>query len=413
MKKGMYFKLKLRRAMKLYPKIMLITILLVFGLILSCALLINKNDSREVKQKIRVGIVGNTTDTYLGIGVDVLTNIDVSRFSIDFVDLDEETAKSELNSGKLSGYLRIPDDFVDSIIVGKNIPLVYVTDDSPTGFGSIMMEEIGDVISKLITKSQDAIFGVEIIAKDHGKTENLNYKINRLNLEYIDNILNRSKIYETEYMGVSDRLSLGGYLVCGILMLFLLLFGIVCNSLLSKKDRSFDILLNSKGQSVTSQVVSEIISYFLVIFVTFMIFAVLSGTILQYVTLDIPELDNAMLFDYVGYIFKIIPVLLMISAMHVLFYDFVSGEVGTILFQFVFALGTGYISGCFYPGYFFSLSVQKIAECLPTGAGLSYLKQSMSHRLSKESFIFVAVYAVLFVVAAVLMRKYRMTGKDR
>ena len=143
MKKRMYFTLVLRRAKKLYPQIMLITILLVLGLVLSCVLLINKNNSSESKQKICVGIVGDATDTHLGIGVDVLTKIDVSRFSIDFVNIDEETARRKLRRGEISGYLKIPDEFIDSVVHGENVPLVYVTNNSPTGFGSLMMEEIG------------------------------------------------------------------------------------------------------------------------------------------------------------------------------------------------------------------------------------------------------------------------------
>ncbi len=409
MKKRMYFTLVLRRAKKLYPQIMLITILLVLGLVLSCVLLINKNNSGESKQKICVGIVGDATDTHLGIGVDVLTKIDVSRFSIDFVNIDEETARRKLRRGEISGYLKIPDEFIDSVVHGENVPLVYVTNNSPTGFGSLMMEEIGDIISGLITKAQDAISGaneiVEVYAND-GSIQNLN-------VEYIDNILNRSKVYETEYIGISDSLSLGGYLVCGMLMLFLLLWGITCNPLLSKKDRSFDTLLCSKGQSVFSQVICEIAVNFLVMLTTFLIFAVIIGSVFQFAVVGIPELDKATLSDYLGYIFKIIPVLFMVSSLHVLFYDLISGEIGVILFQFIFALGTGYISGCLYPGYFFPLALQKTAEILPTGAGVSYLRQSMWGDVSHKVLLLVFVYAAVFIILAVLMRRYRMAGNAR
>ncbi len=411
MKKRTYFALVQKRALKLYPQIMLVAILLVSALVLSCAMLVNRDNSSEEKQKVRVGIVGNSTDTYLGIGVDILTEIDVSRFSIDFIRIDEESARKEVVSGKMAGYVKIPDDFISSVVYGDNIPVLYVTSNSPTGFGSIMMEEIGSIISDMIMGAQDAILGMQDVAKNTGYDGDLYERTEELNIEYIDNILNRSKAYSIEYVGISDKLSLGAYLFCGILMLLLLLWGIVCNRLLSKNDRSFDMLLHSKGQTVFSQVISEIICYFFVMFVTFLIFATITGSVFQFVSVGINELDKAHLSDYISYIFKIIPVLLMVSALHVLFYDLISGDVGVILFQFIFALGTGYISGCLYPAYFFPLTVQRIAGVLPTGVGVSYLRQTLSHDVSPRSLFSVVIYTVVFIGLATLMRRYRLAGK--
>jgi len=410
MKKRMYFTLVQKRALKLYPRIMLVAILLVFSLVLSCAVLVNKNNSSEAKQKIRVGIVGDSTDSYLGVGVDILTEIDVSKYSIDFIRTDEQSAKKEVLSGKMSGYVVIPDEFIESVVYAENIPITYVTSDSPTGFGSIMMEEIGTIISDMIIGAQNAILGMQAVARETGNADDLSEKTVDLNIEYIDNILGRSDAYTVEYVGIADKLSLGAYLACGIIMLLLLLWGIVCNSLLSKKDRSFDTLLYSKGQTVFSQVMSEVVSYFLVMLVSFLIFSVIAGSVFQYVQTGIGEVDKAHLIDYPGFILKIIPVLFMVSALHVLFYDLISGEVGVILFQFLFALGTGYISGCLYPSYFFPITLQKTAGVLPTGVGVSYLRQTMAGDLSQKPLLSVLAYTVLFLVLAFVARRYRMAG---
>ncbi len=412
MKTKRYLNLQLKRALKHLPSILAITILLTVCISLACALIINQNNENENQKKIKIGITGDLSQTYLGVGISAIESIDTSRFSIDFETMLEEEAQKQVKEGKLSGYIRIPDGFVKSIMKMDNIPIVYVTGDSPTGFGSILMNEVAKTISDTVVETQKGIYGMQNISKKYEKTENYHENVDKINIEYIETVLNRTRTFETEYLGMSDGVSMGTYFVCGGIMMFLLLWGITCNSFLFKKDRSMEKLLVSKGNSVFSQVICEYLSFIFITVLIFTLFAFTAGLALQNIKLGITEIDSVYPSDFVFYIVKILPVILMITSVHFFFYECISGYVGVILTQFVFALGTGYICGCLYPSHYFPESIQKISSFLPTGLGVTYMRQSISGSLSLKSIMGVILFTTVFLGLSVVIRAYRIGGKE-
>ncbi len=411
MKINGYFKIRLKKALKLYPAIISVTLLLIVCIALASAVILKYNSGEDKTQKLKVGIVGDLSNTYLGIGITAIQNLDTSRFTIEFVTLEEDDAKKDLSNGNLSGYIRIPDGFVDAVMTMDNIPISYVTNNSPTGFGSILMDEVARSISDMVTESQKGIYGMQEMSDEHEKYDTYWENTDKLNIEYIDQVLKRTEIYEIRYMGASEGVSMGGYFVGGGIMIFLLLWGISCNSLLLKKDRSLESILISRGQKLIPQVLSDYMSFFTVTLVTFLIFSAIAGGILQFVKVGIIELDRSYFFDYILYVIKIIPVLLMVSSLQFLFYEAINGTVAVVLTQFLFAIGTGYICGCLYPSYFFPVSVQKIASLLPTGVGVSYMRQCLSESLSLDVFIGVLAYFILFISLAIVSRKYGLESE--
>ena len=405
MKTNKYFKLQIKKALHHYPTILAINIILIVCIAFSCVLIINKNSNSENKQRIKIGIIGDLTDTYLDIGITAVQNMDTSNLYIEFIThKDEKEAKEKLTSGQISGYIRIPEDFVDAIRDMDNIPVSYVTNNSPNGFGSILMNEIAKTISDTVTHTQKGIYGMQKLEKEYDTEQSLGDLTDKINFEYITSILNRTKTFKTKYVGLADGLSTGGYFVCGGIMIFSMLWGISCSSVLIKKDRSLDKLLLSKGQSAFSQVISEYLSFFLITLATFILFACIAGIALQFFKIGIKEIDSSYFFEYIFYVFKIAPVLLMITSLQFLFYEIVSGTVGVVLLQFIYAIGTAYICGCLYPSHYFPISIQKAASLLPTGFGVAYMRQSLSSSPSFSSVFAVFVYTVLFLGLTVLFR---------
>lgn len=411
MNNNRYFTLQLKKAVRLYPPILAITVLLILCIALSAGLIINKNANDEEKKKMQIGITGDLSNTYLDAGITAVKNMDESRFSIEFVTLDENEAVSLLKKGKLTGFIRIPDNFVESIMKMENVPLVYVTSSAPQRFGSMLLYEVATTISDTVAETQRGIYGMQRLARDRGKTKGLSHNTDLLNIEYITSVLNRSNMVEIEYIGISGGLSLGAYFVCGGVMMFLLLWGISASSFLLKKDRSLETLLISKGQSPYSQAVCEYFSYLLMTSVTFLLFAFIGGTVFQSVKTGIPELDGSYLSHYILFAIGILPAIALIASLQFFLYEAVTGTVGTILLQFVYALGSGYICGCLYPSYFFPVSLQKIASLLPTGVGLSYMRGLMAGSATFGSLCGIFAYTLVFLLLSGAVRKHRNTGK--
>ena len=85
MKKRMYPILLLKRILKIYPSILAITLGTILSISLAAAIILKSSTDDPDKQKVSIGIVGDTEDTFFDVGVDVITDIDDSRFYFDFI----------------------------------------------------------------------------------------------------------------------------------------------------------------------------------------------------------------------------------------------------------------------------------------------------------------------------------------
>lgn len=414
MKKSIYFKMQLKKTLKLYPAIFLITVLTIVSIVLTSALVLINRRNDESMQKISVGLVGDTENPYLQMGKGMLEKMDSSKFFIEFHEMTEKDAVSALNERRINGFVDVPKDFVKGVFYGINTPAKYVMNKAPSNFGSVLTGEVVDTASDWVTKTQKAIYSMLNVAKKTGNyDEKIQGKTDRLNFAFLDLVLNRENVYDVEVLGMPDSISIGGYYICGIIIFFLLLWGISCNKLLTSKNIELSRLLNIRGIKPMQQLVCEYFSFLIVTMLTLMIFAIMFGLAVQNNSFGIEELKTANVISCLMFVVKALPVIVMITTMHMMFYELVTSVVGGVLIQFLIAISLGYISGCFYPNYFFPESVQKTALVLPAGTGFSYLKKIMSGMTTISDIILPMLYAIIFFSGAVLTRKRRMAGDSK
>lgn len=412
MNKGVFFKLHLKRAFKIYPEILLITVLTVSAIVVAAAGLISDTQNGETKQKISVAIVGDIKDTHFGIGINLLENFDSSRFFVEFPRMTEKEAITALKKGEIKGYVYIPKEFVRGVYYGDNIPAKYVISDAPEGFGTAISGEVLKVVSNLVVETQNGSYSLRDVAKKIKQTKGIGKKVNDMNFSYIEFVLSRDIAIETQFVGVADSISLSGYYVCGIITFFLLIWGISCNKLLSERNLALSRSLQSSGLKISLQMLAEYISFLCITFLTLLLFASLIGVVTTDNSFGVKEFNNNSVFSCVAFVFLMLPVIIMFTAMHKALYELFPNSVSSIIVQFLIAVGLGYISGCFYPIYFFPDAVQKISIFLPSGAGFSYLRKLMSHTVGWEDFIIISSYTLLFAIAAYYKRKKDMRGES-
>ena len=179
-------------------------------------------------------------------------------------------------------------------------------------------------------------------------------------------------------------------------MIMLLIWGISCSALLSKKDRSMERLLCSRGIGTFSQIITEYLCFFAVTFVTFALLSGAGGVILTKLDGVIPELSKAKIYGGLVFALKCVPAMLAVSSIHFLIYEAFGSGVPVILSQFFITVIIGYISGCFFPDSFFPASVRKISSVLPWGMSLGTMKAA----LMNKNFALDALILVLFSCAA-------------
>lgn len=404
-----YLLLQLKRVLKKYPAILTVTLLTVCALGLCAYGILSEMSGSESKQKIRVGISGDAKDSYLGMGIYALQNIDSSRFEADFEEMSESDAQKALKKGEINGYVSVPPEFIKNVASGKNTPAYYITPKSAQNFGSLLTAEITKTVSDIVTDTQTGIYAMQSVARKHDKKKTLSENTNDMNIRYINTVLTRSRIFDTATVGVSDGISPVGYYICGIIMFFLLLWGISCTPILSKNNFAIQRLVYMRGINPFAQVICEYISYLTISVMTFALFAIALTTLAPQNLLAEEFADSNPLTALI-FTLRMLPVIMSVCAMQFLVSESVKGIVGTVVFQFVLAVSLGYISGFFYPDYFFPQPLRDIASLLPSGAGFAYMRKTVTFLSCRREALICLMYAVVFVMTSAFVRRKRLAG---
>lgn len=404
-----YFCVQLKRVFRILP-IQLLVNLLAFTCV-GVFLVFFMRDSilSSGTQKYKIGVVGDMTDSYLGFGINTLQSVDDARFVIELIGMSEEEARAAFRKGELYAFMRVPDGLVESIESGANDrPVTYVAAEGQKGIGSIVMNEITEVVSNIVTHSQSGIYGMQGILWNYGKTDDIWEATERLNIRYIDIVLSRRKLCDVEILGVANGLSTKEYYFCSILIFFILLSGINNSTLFSRKNMELTGFLKSRGIGASRQVAGEYLSYvslmLICILEIFLVLAVVIGS----GVFQIEKWEGIEVESLWGFFLRFLPVMLMLSAMQFMIYELVTGIVSSLLLQFICSISMGYLSGFFYPANFFPETLQRIGRILPTGAALRYTDGCMTGEISVLSALEVLLYMACFLGVSVFIRKSRI-----
>lgn len=382
-----------KRIGKLFPAALAVTAALVCCLVLLYTALVRADAGQEKKQVVEIGLVGSTEGSYLGFGIRALQSLDSSRFAVTFQEMEsEEAAEKALERGELSAYVLIPDGFVEDLVKGVNAPVTYVASAETVGIGSMVMSELVETISVLITESQNVVYSTQRILREQGRQDIYKEAEEGLCLRLLDLILGREKVYDLELIGVSGGLSMVEYATCGVAVLFLLLWGIAATPFMAGRDAAVSRFLYARGLSAGGQVLAEYASWLVLSVVCFL------GVTVPFA------------FYTGGWIFGMVPVAVVFAAMQLCVYEWVSGPVTGTLIQFLAAAGLGYLSGCFYPVAFFPAGIRAVAPYLPTGAAMEYGGKLITGQAFGGELAVLGIYGVGAFLLTVLRRKRSFAG---
>lgn len=389
-----YFKTQGKRTVKHYPFILLFTAVLTLCIALFVSTMFSTKES-ENAQKMKVGITGDLSESYLNLGILAITSMDSSRFYVEFVRLDEEEARKQTEDGRLSGYIVFPEDFMESISYGRNEPLTFVSQNDPSALTPAVTKEIIQIVSKLVLQGQNGVYGMVAFSEEYQIPDDVHEKaLEDLNLQYIDAALDREDYYDVTYVGLGDGISFQTYYICAFLILLLMLWGMSCANLLIKHDMVLPRILHSNGHTLFGMVMGDYLPYLLMLAINTLIVSLLGAS---YIDMGAVE----------AWI-RLFPVVILISTMQFFFYELSSNLISGILLQLFVTVILSYASGLFYPIYSLPETIQKVGAILPTRVAFGYLSEVIQGKTEVLQTVLVWSYVAVFVVASVLVRQYKM-----
>ena len=399
-----YLLLQCRRALRLLPHALLITALLCAAAGLGTAVISAGRAADRSRQLALVGVVGDSDNPYIRIGVDALETFDASRDELKFVFLDEETALRELRAGRLSAMLYLPSDFVESMYAGETHPLRFVTLSGAAGLDSALTAELAAAVARLMTETQNAQYGAQQYARDYLPDADPYEVDNELVDRYFAMVLSRHNLFTVKTIGLTDTLSFAGYCFCGLTVAFLLLMGMSAAPLVSARSAELGVTLRARGFGPLRQVLGEFVSFYLLASAAA---GAAAWFFLRRSALAIPELAD---LSPAAALRALAALVLCIGAMQFFLYELVPSALGGSLAQFLCAAAQGYVCGCFYPSAFFPESMQRLGRALPAGAALRCLSGVVRGAGGGVTALLLWAPAFLLLSSAVRAWRYRRVG---
>ena len=358
-----YTVLNIKKALKLskFSFISAVIILIVATLVSYIA--ISLDNSNEDNQKIKVGIVGDPKDSYIGLGISALDRLDSSRYSINFVKLSEKEARQKLQKAQIAGYIIISDEFLEALGRGEHEKLKFVSRYN-LGLADNILKEAAQVLSVALFNSERAIYAMQdfVIDKKEPKLSEITVDMNKV---FINKIFTRNNLYDIEVMDYYKEIDIKSYYISSMFAFFIILSGIGLSLLLIKKDMELYKILQSKGFSFIYQVISE----FTVAFV-YMCISLLLPFIILIALYNFDYMD----IEPVSLLMASLPLVMVLTAIYQLIYELISDFIAAISTSFVLMLSMAYLSGVFYPASFFADEIKLFIKFLPINSGLEIMQ---------------------------------------
>ena len=100
-----YFSLQFKRVMKVFPFVLIVTVVLFAALAVMLSGLMSSFNNSEKNAVFKVGITGDTDNEMLQMAIVAFQSFDESRFSVEFIEMEQTAADEALQTGGISAYL--------------------------------------------------------------------------------------------------------------------------------------------------------------------------------------------------------------------------------------------------------------------------------------------------------------------
>lgn len=400
-----YFLAQLKRAARLLPGQILVDLAVCVCAGALAWLLIAQGAGAAAGTRYRIGMVGDLSASYLGFGIAALQEMDDSRFMVELVPMSEQEAEEAFQRGELYAVMRVPEGLMESIVYGENDRLItYTAAQGQQGLGTMVMGEITDIASTLVTCSQSAIYGMQRILADQGRGEEIGWETDKLNLALIQMALSRSGFGEVEILGYGDGLSLELYYFCGGILLFLLLSGLLNSAFFVQDNRAFSCFVKARGVSAPWQILGEYLAYLLLVLGGLFSLCLPLMFALEKAVLAVPEWEGMGAAPFVAFLPVLLPAAALFAAMQLFFFEAAEGVVNGILVQLICGIGMGYLSGYFYPSAFFPEKMRVLGEALPSGAAARFAQAGVMGKIPGAVWAAVLGWLAVFLGLTMLVR---------
>lgn len=396
-----YFLLQLKRAAR-FLAWGLCVVLVLFGcmsVVYNAMVIAASSEETAEQSRLQIGVVGTGQSIFLEWGLAAM-QFDSTAMSLELVAMEEDAAIQALQQGDIAAFFVFPENFVEDAMYGDVHKLRFVSTVGSTGLVSVVKDEIVSIADDILVACENGSYGVGVAVEENGSPETYGKHVNDLAMEYVDFLLDRSKMYQVVSVE-QNSIPFDRYMLGGLTVLLLMLSSLPFAPLYIRADQSLFRVLRSRRVGPIKQTGSEFLAYFAVM--SLLLAAVCT---VLYLGGLLPE--GVSLWET---FLHALPVLCMVASLSYCIYTMSDHIIGGVLLAFFVMLALALVGGCMYPIQFFPLSVQQLAKILPSGLARQSMIGCFMGKPTADLWPLLA-YSAGFLAIAMGMRAYR-AGKVR
>ena len=342
--------------------------------------------------RIRVGVVLPEKDELSAKVMSIVEEMESVRSICDLVDVDLEEGKRMLETGEMEVLLVIPDEMIEGIIYGANIPATVILPKSQ-GLEPAIFKELADSGAKILGIAQAAIYAADNFCVLHGLEGDIpevNADLNKLFLKYS---LNRNGYFNDYRVSATGEVTPVEFYGISAFVLFLLLCGIPASMVVRQKGRALGQMLGMMGIGRWKQTAGSLLSVlFLLLTAALGVMAAACGA-------------GAVAFS-AGLVGAVFAVCLAASAMTVFLYELAGNPIAGVMAVFFCSVVMMFVAGGLIPAVFLPAGMARFSDAMPAGWMMDAVRLAMTSSAAAAVSIKLFASAAVFYIAAALVRRH-------
>lgn len=356
--KGIYFLLEIKRALKSVGVVMLsavILVILIGGAAFTGSKLLYQD---TIIGRVSVAVVQEEENALNGMALSMLSSMNSVSSFCDFIFTDQEEALHGLESNKYYAVLKIPQDMIQSVLDGRNLPAVVLVPED-IGVEASIFRLLADAGADTLGAAQAGVYAAYDYLQAQQMESFIKQAEDELNQVFLDYAMSRSVYFSEEPVSVTGDLTVGQFYAAFGIVLFLLLCGIPCSFFLGKRPAALEQKLRTAGIRSGLVTFARITAVAVLLMVTAAFLTLLGILILGI-------LRSRWIIPTPLQILLLLPVFFAAAGLIVLAYQAAGNPVSGVMLLFLGSIIMIFCSGGFLPAAFLPAAVQKVSAILPT-----------------------------------------------
>ena len=372
MNKLTFFKLELKRNLKLIPYLLAaaVALSLLMGVIAFCAAKIMYYRSAPEKEVIAVS--SEDDSKLVKFAIASLSKSDSLSYLYTVKNTSTKKAMDLVNHNEALLGIVVPSNFMDSLSRGQNPPIrLYYS--SVSSIKSMLITELSLAAQNSLKAAEAGIYTNYDFYAEHEEYEAERVSNEKLDTDYLAEALFHKNFFIKEKITATGSLSLVIYYIAAGIMVVMLLLG--CLFILRMKNDSDMIALKLRQNGIN------------VFFQSFVHIACIFLTLLMVLWIGLAVIFAANLYFHLHLGLRFAPVfvnsvLLCLCCSTIISFSssFIKSKLSALLFLFMLTISFSFVSGAFMPTILLPSTLHAISPLLPT----TWMLKSAGYMLKSE-----------------------------